>query len=140
MDDERGNSNRPLLWFFLDGSASISFSMLLALLLYAGWCDGLPVLGWLAEVTRRDNGVIIVASLLLFPCTLLLYGVLRMFFAAKEAVERRAFQRGQRAGIDRGRNQEQARIVKLLAKHGVAVSPELARDMADDLGGERDDD
>ena len=76
----------PLLWFFLDGSASISFSMLLALLLYAGWCDGLPALGWLAEVTHRDNGVIIVASLLLFPCTLVLYGGLRMFFAAKEAV------------------------------------------------------
>ena len=135
MDVERGNFNRPLLWFFLDGSASISFSMLLALLLYAGWCDGLPVLGWLAEVTRRDNGVIIVASLLLFPCTLVLYGGLRMFFAAKEAVERSARRRGRREG----RSQEQDRIVKLLAKHGVAVSPELARDMADGLRDERDD-
>ena len=156
MDVERGNFNRPLLWFFLDGSASISFSMLLALLLYAGWCDGMPALGWLAEVTHRDNGVIIVASLLLFPCTLVLYGGLRMFFAAKEAVEKRAFQRGQRAGIDQGINQgidrgvkrgrregrreEQDRIVKLLAKHGVAVSPELARDMADGRWDERDDD
>ena len=142
MDDERGNFNRPLLWFFLDGSASISFSMLLALLLYAGWCDGLPVLGWLAEVTRRDNGVIIVASLLLFTCTLVLYGVLTMFFAAKETAERRARRRTLRdinLGINRGRRQEQDRIVKLLAKHGVAVSPELARDMADGLRDERDD-
>ena len=136
MDDERGNFNRPLLWFFLDGSASISFSMLLALLLYAGWCDGLPVLGWLAEVTRRDNGVIIVASLLLFPCTLVLYGGLKMFFAAKEAVERRAFRRGQRAGV----SQEQARIAKVLGKHGVAVSPELARDLGIDRRDEGDDD
>ena len=136
MENERGNFSRPLLWFFLDGSASISFSMLLALLLYAGWCDGLPVLGWLAEVTHRDNGVIIVASLLLFPCTLVLYGGLRMFFAAKEAVERRAFQRGERAGISR----ERARIAKMAAETGVTLSPELARYLADDRRDERDDD
>ena len=156
MENERGNFRRYPLWIFLDGSVSISFSMLLALLLNAGWCDGLPALGWLAEVTRRDNGVIIVATLLLFPCTLLLYGGLKMFFAAKEAVERRAFQRGQRAGIDqsinegtdrginlgigRGRRQERARITKLLAEHGVAVSPELARDLADDGQDDRADD
>ena len=58
-----------------------------------------------------------------------------MFFAAKEAVERRAFQRGQRAGISR----ERARIARLLAEHGVAVSPDLARYLADDLRDERDD-
>ena len=144
MDVERGNFNRPLLWFFLDGSASISFSMLLALLLYAGWCDGLPVLGWLAEVTHRDNGVIIVASLLLFPCTLVLYGGLRMFFAAKEAVEKRAFQRGQRAGIDQGidqgRSRERARIAKMAADAGATLPPELARYLADGRWDERDDD
>ena len=132
MDVERGNFNRPLLWFFLDGSASISFSMLLALLLYAGWCDGMPVLGWLAEVTRRDNGVIIVASLLLFPCTLVLYGGLKMFFAAKEAVERSARRRGRR--------EERARIAKMLADEGATVSPGLARYLADDRRDDRDDD
>ena len=139
MDVERGNFNRPLLWFFLDGSASISFSMLLALLLYAGWCDGLPVLGWLAEVTRRDNGVIIVASLLLFPCTLVLYGGLRMFFAAKEAAERRARRRTRRE-VNRGRREERAHIAKLLADEGATVSPQLARYLADDRRDELDDD
>ena len=49
MENERGNFRRYPLWIFLDGSVSISFSMLLALLLNAGWCDGLPALGWLAE-------------------------------------------------------------------------------------------
>ena len=66
-----------------------------------------------------------------------------MFFAAKEAAERRARRRALRdinLGIDRGRKEEQARIVKLLAEHGVAVSPELARDMADGRRDERDDD
>ena len=143
MENERGNFRRYPLWIFLDGSVSISFSMLLALLLNAGWCDGLPVLGWLAEVTRRDNGVIIVATLLLFPCTLLLYGGLKMFFAAKEAVEKRAFQRGQRAGIDqgisRGSRQERARIAKMLADEGATISPELTQYLADDGRDERDD-
>ena len=136
MDNDNPNRSRYPLWPFVDGSVSISFSMLLALLLNAGWFDGLPVLGWLAEVTRRDNGVIIVATLLLFPCTLLLYGVLAMFFTAKEAVERRAFRRGLRVGTDQGANrarrEERARIGKLLAEHGYAASPELARDLDSD--------
>ena len=132
MENERGNFRRYPLWIFLDGSVSISFSMLLALLLNAGWCDGVPALGWLAEVTRRDNGVIIVATLLLFPCTLLLYGGLKMFFAAKEAVERRAHRRGRR--------EERARIAKMAAEPGTTLSPELARYLADDGRDERDDD
>ena len=139
MDVERGNYNRPLLWFFLDGSASISFSMLLALLLYAGWCDGLPVLGWLAEVTRRDNGVIIVASLLLFPCTLVLYGGLTMFFAAKETAERRARRRIRRE-VNRALQEERARIAKMAAEPGTTLSPNLARYLADDRRDEGDDD
>ena len=126
MDNDNYNPNpsRYPLWPFVDGSVSISFSMLLALLLNAGWFDGLPLLGWLAEVTRRDNGVIIVATLLLFPCTLLLYGVLAMFFTAKEAVERRARRRARR--------EERAYIAKLAADTGVILSPELARYLAGD--------
>ena len=45
-----------------------------------------------------------------------------MFFAAKEAVERRAHRRG--------RQEERARIAKLLAEHGVTLPPELARYLA----------
>ena len=139
MENERGNFRRYPLWIFLDGSVSISFSMLLALLLNGGWCDGLPALGWLAEVTRRDNGVIIVATLLLFPCTLLLYGVLTMFFAAKETVERRARRRARRE-INRALREDRAHIAKMASDTGVTLSPELARYLADDGRDERDDD
>lgn len=139
MENERGNFRRYPLWIFLDGSVSISFSMLLALLLNAGWCDGLPALGWLAEVTRRDNGVIIVATLLLFPCTLLLYGVLTMFFAAKETVARRARRRARRE-INRALREDRAHIAKMASDTGVTLSPELARYLADDGRDERDDD
>ena len=58
-----------------------------------------------------------------------------MFFAAKEAVERRATRRGRAEGIvegraegiEEGRRAERERIARMLAEYGVDVSPELAR-------------
>ena len=99
---ENSESGRAL-WRFSDGAVSISASMLLSLLLAGCACEGLPVLGYLAGLTQRENGVIIVATLLLFPTTLGIYGVFVMFFAAKEAVERRATRRGRAEGIVEGR-------------------------------------
>ena len=52
-----------------------------------------------------------------------------MFFTAREAVRRRARQRA-REEIERGRREERARIAKLLAEHGVTISPELAQYLA----------
>ena len=99
---ENSESGRAL-WRFSDGAVSISASMLLSLLLASCACEGIPVLGYLAGLTQRENGVIIVATLLLFPTTLGIYGVFVMFFAAKEAVERRATRRGRAEGIVEGR-------------------------------------
>ena len=99
---ENSESGRAL-WRFSDGAVSISVSMLLSLLLAGCACEGIPVLGYLAGLTQRENGVIIVATLLLFPTTLGIYGVFVMFFAAKEAVERRATRRGRAEGIVEGR-------------------------------------
>ena len=59
-----------------------------------------------------------------------------MFFAAREAVRmqarRRAREENERARreMERGRREERARIAKLLAEHGVTVSPELAQYLA----------
>ena len=58
-----------------------------------------------------------------------------MFFAAKEAVERRATRRGRAEGIvegraegiEEGRRAERERIARMLGEYGVDVSPELAR-------------
>ena len=98
---ENSESGRAL-WRFSDGAVSISASMLLSLLLAGCACEGLPLLGYLAGLTQRENGVIIVATLLLFPTTLGIYGVFVMFFAAKEAVERRATRRGRTEGRAEG--------------------------------------
>jgi ribose 1,5-bisphosphokinase PhnN len=92
-------------------------------------------LGYLHELTiNRQDGVIIVASLLLFPSTLLVYGVASMIFAAKEAIEKRARQKGREEGREEGRRQalkaERKRIEQELAaleNSGVLIPPEIVR-------------
>ena len=130
-------------WRTFDGSIAVSFSMLLAVLLKlwkgaAGW----PLVGQLHQMTQWEDGVIIVATLLLFPTALALYGGFAMFFAAKEAVEKRAMERGRRVGrqegiqeglekgVQEGREAERARISRTLAQYGVPLTPEQTRILA----------
>ena len=135
------------VWRFLDGSVSISISMLLAVALnYCESCAGFPVLGFLHGLSDRDNGIIIVGTLLLLPTTAMFYGGAKMFFAAKEEYERRKAQReaerlrqneeyemrlterGRQAGIQ----QERQRVNNLLAEHDVPLPPEVARSLVGD--------
>ena len=71
-----------------------------------------------------------------------------MFFAAKEAVARKARERGRLEGWQEGRQEgrlegrqegrlegrqeERARISKVLERHGVILTPELAKSLAGD--------
>lgn len=98
------------------------------------------MLGYLGHLTNRDHGVIITATLLLFPVTAALYGVFKMLFAAKEAVERKARERGRREGMEEGlreglqagRRNERERIARVLREHGIELIPELAKNLAGD--------
>ncbi len=124
MTDDRANT---ALWRFFDGAASVSASMSLSVAVNAcAFCNGLPVLGYLEELTNRDDGIIITATLLLFPTTTALYGVFRMIFAAKQAADRKARERGRKEGI----REERERIGKILEEQGVVLSPELAERLA----------
>ena len=140
---ENDDGNRPG-WRFVEGSVSVSVSTLLAILLSECACAGLPLLGYLSGLTARDDGVIIVATLLLFPTTLALYGGFAVFYAAKEFVEKRARRRGRAEGrvegiaegLQKGHRQgqqaERERISRAAAARGVAISPELAEILAED--------
>ena len=59
-----------------------------------------------------------------------------MFFAAREAVEKKARVRGRREGIEEGictgRRAERERITRMLEENGVVLPPELARILAGD--------
>lgn len=85
---------------------------------YCESCARIWGIGFFKGLTDKDDGVIILGTLLLFPATVALYGVLQMWFAAKEAVEKRA--------IERGRRQERERIKKALTELGVELPPEVA--------------
>ena len=131
--DRHGNDGGNWqLWRFVDGALAISVSMLLsALLRDCLSCGGWPVLGYLHGLAARDDGVIIVGTMLLFPTTAVIYGGIKVFFAAREAVRREAREKGRqegiREGLQEGRQEERERIRKELAKQGVAISPELAK-------------
>ena len=128
---ETRESNRSW-WRFVDGSLSVTVSMAIAVAISTcRSCLGVWGIGFLRGLTDKDDGVIILATLLLFPTTVALYGVLQMWFAAKEAVEKRATERGRREG----RREERERISEVLAQHGVELPPEVAGILA----GEPDD-
>ena len=126
-DNQEGNVG---WWRFFDGSASVSASMLVAVLLSrCVLCDNLPVLGFLKTLTNEESGVIIVATLLLFPTTLTLYGGAQLVFAAKEAVERRTRERLKKQreeGRKEGRAEVRKQVRAELEKRGM-LTPELAK-------------
>ena len=129
MSEDRPNT---ALWRFFDGATSVSASMLLSVAVNAcAFCNGFLLLGYLAALTNRDDGIIITATLLLFPTTAALYGASRMFFAAKEAAERKARER-QRQAREEGIREERKRIGRILQEQGVELTPELTRKLAGD--------
>ena len=130
-EPENGDGNRPG-WRFVEGSVSVSVSTLLAILLSECACAGLLLLGYLSELTDRPDGVIIVATLLLFPTTLALYGGFAVFYSAKEFVEKRARRIGRAEGRVEGKQEERERISREAAARGVEIPPELAKILADD--------
>ena len=115
-------------WRLFDGSIALSISMLLAALLKV-WEDAVhwPVVGLLHQMTGWEDGVIIVATLLLFPTALTLYGGFAMIFAAKQTVDYWFYKRAERQ-----RKQERERIFKVLEEQGIPLTPEQARAVVGD--------
>lgn len=120
-DGRMDDSGRPPVWGFVDGAISVSGSMLLAALVNAcDSCGGIWLIGYIKGLSDKDAGLIVVATLLLFPTAVVTYGGLRMWFAAKEAVEKKAMERGHQAERERiGRLLSQA-----LARRGIALPEE----------------
>ena len=124
------------LWRFFDGSSAISASMLVAVLINGcgNVCADMWGIRLLKSLTEQEAGVIILATLLLFPTTTVLYGGAKLIFAAKEAVEKKAEQKGRAQGLaegqakgrSEGRAEERKRIRAQLEQSG-NLTPELAR-------------
>ena len=121
------------LWRFFDGSSAISASMLVAVLIHGcgDLCGNLWGIRVLKSLTEQEAGVIILATLLLFPTTTVLYGGAKLIFAAKEAVEKKAEQKGRAQGLVEGQVKERKRIRAQLEQSG-NLTPELARILSDE--------
>ena len=127
MDD---NQDENIDWWrFFDGSTSVSVSMLVAVLLSkCVLCENWPVIGLLKSLTGEEDGIIIVATMLLFPTTLMMYGGAKLIFAAKRAVERETRERLKKQreeGIAEGRAEGRKEVRAELEKRGM-LTPELA--------------
>lgn len=131
MEDEE---RRNLPWGLVDGSISVSGSMLLAVLINSCQsCNGIWLVGFFKELSDKNAGMIVVATLLLFPTAIVIFGGVNLFFAAKEAFERRqrrlraaAQQAGLEQGLEQGRQEERERIGQALERRGIATTPEIA--------------
>ena len=129
------NINSWVPWRLFDGSIALSISMVLAALLKI-WEDAVnwPVLGLLHQMTQWEDGVIIVATILLFPTALTLYGGFAMIFAAKATVDHWAWKRAERQRVATLR-QERDRIRKAL---GERREPITMAELSSILDGEGD--
>ena len=120
-------TERPPLWTLLDGAAAFSFSMLVSLTIRSSQAlaDTWGI-QFIHNLTRENDGLMAAAMLLLFPSTAFLYEGVKMIFAAKEAVEKKA--------IEKGRAQERQRIMNVLDKHGIQLPPDVDRDLNNSNG------
>ena len=118
-------ARRSPIWGFVDGSISVSGSMLLAVLIHhCQSCNGIWLIGFVKELTDKSAGLIVVATLLLFPTAVAVYGGVHLFFAAKEAVEKREREKGRKEERERIRQA----IVQVLEERGILLpDEEIAR-------------
>ena len=109
QEEMRSDERRSLSWGFIDGSVSVSASMLVALLIHSCHsCAGVWFIGFLKDTSDKSAGLVVVATLLLFPTAAVIYGGVNLFFAAKEAFERRQRKlrvAAQEAGRQEGRQE-----------------------------------
>ena len=129
---ERAAGSRiAISWGIVDGSVSISLSMLLAVLLSGcASCGGWWGIGWLRELAGREAGVLVAATLLLFPTALAAFGGPKMFFLAKQQYEERRerLRQQEQAEIkEKGRRQARDRIRRKLQQQGIEPSAEIVR-------------
>ena len=103
------NERQQPIWVFLDGAASFSLSMLVCLIIQSNQIFAeIWGIHYIKKLTHQDDGLMAAAFLLLCPATGLLYGGTKMFFAAREAVRRKAHERDERMraeGLEQGLEQ-----------------------------------
>ena len=129
-------------WRFLDGSISVSASILLAnAVSKCESCSGLPVIGLIKQLTEQDDGVLIAGTALLFPVAVILYGGINMVFMAYAEYRRKRdarirerealLEKARNEGRDEFREEVLERARQVLREHNVSLTPEVERFLSD---------
>ena len=126
--DDNSEDNQAA-WRFFDGSIAVSASMLVAVLISkCVFCEYVPIIHLLKSLADQEEGIIIVATIILFPTTLTLYGGWKMYFAAKQAYERR-----KQNWVRELKEEERKRILSKLEQKGEQLSKdEVVRLISED--------
>ena len=120
-------------WAFVEGSISISASILMAdTIARCDRCGGWPAIGFFKRLTEQEDGVIIAGMALLFPTALVFYLGVKMIFSAYRDYKRwwEAYQEERlEQGREEGRKEERARLKRELAERGVSLDPEAEQEI-----------
>lgn len=115
-------------WAFVEGSISVSASILMAdAIARCDRCGGWPAVGFFKRLTEQEDGVIIAGMALLFPTALVFYLGVKMIFSAYRDYKRwwETYQEERlEQGRKEGRDAERARLKRELAERGVSLDPE----------------
>ena len=114
-------------WVFVEGSISVSASILMAdAIARCDRCGGWPVISYFKRLTEQEDGVIIAGMALLFPTALVFYLGVNMIFSAYRDYKR-WWEAYQEERIQQGREEERARIKRELKEQGVTLPPEAEK-------------
>ena len=145
-DDDRAS------WAFVEGSISVSASILMAnAIARCGGCGGWPVLGFFKRLTEQEDGVLIAGMALLFPTAIAFYLGVKMVFAAYrgyrswrearleqiEQMRAEAREKGHEEGIEEGQERGLEMGRELGLEEGKERGLELGREMGIAEGQER---
>lgn len=115
-------------WAFVEGSISISASILMAdAIARCDRCGGWPAIRFFKRLTEQEDGVIIAGMALLFPTALVFYLGVKMIFSAYRDYKRwwETYQEERlEQGREEGRKEERARVKRELQEHGVSLEPD----------------
>lgn len=119
-------------WAFVEGSISVSASILMAdAIARCDHCGDWPVINYVKRLTEQEDGVIIAGMALLFPTALVFYLGVKMIFSAYrdykrwwEAYQEERLEQGRQEGREEGRQAERARMKRELNQRGVSLDPE----------------
>ena len=118
-------NDRSSLWTFIDGAASLSLSMLVCLIIQSNQIFAeIWVIHFVKELTHQNDGLMAATILLLLPAAGTLYGGIKMFFAAREAVRRKSRERDERM-----REEGRIQLMNALERRGIELPPDVKEEI-----------